>query len=65
MVGQFSMWRHYLTNRTSSDMFALEYPFLKFGTAPDFSVEQGVPDRLWRSQESRQRAPLFDEDPSD
>jgi hypothetical protein len=64
VVGQFAMWRYYLTNRTSGDMFTREYPFLKFGVAADYPVEQGVPDKLWRSQEPRQRATLFDEDPS-
>jgi hypothetical protein len=65
VVGQFAMWRYYLTNRTSGNMFVGEYPFLKFGVAADYPVEQGVPDKLWRSQEPRQRATLFDEDPSD
>ena len=64
VVGQFAMWRHYLTNRTLGDMFAPEYPFLKFGVAPDHLVEQGVPDKLWQSREPRERAPLFDDDPS-
>jgi hypothetical protein len=64
VVGQFAMWRYYLTNRTSGDMFAREYPFLKFGEAASYSVEQGVPDDLWQSREPPQRATLFDEDPS-
>jgi hypothetical protein len=46
-------------------MLAREYPFLKFGVAADFPVEQGVPDKLWQSQEPRQRPTLFDEDLSD
>lgn len=62
VVGQFAMWRHYLTTRTNGDMFEREYPFLKFGVLADFIVEQGVPDKLWRSREPRQRATLFDED---
>jgi hypothetical protein len=65
VVGQFAMWRYYVTNRTSGDMLAREYPFLKFGVAADFPVEQGVPDKLWQSQEPRQRPTLFDEDLSD
>ena len=65
VVGQSAMWRYYLTNRTSGDMLAREYPFLKFGAAAEYAVEQGVPDKLWRSHEPRQRSTLFDEDPSD
>ncbi len=65
VAGQFAMWRHYLINRTNADMFAREYPYLKFSAAADFSVEQGVPDNLWKSQEPRQRASLFDEYSSD
>lgn len=65
VVGQFLMWRHYLINRSKSDMFTPEYPFLKFGAATEYTVEQGVLDELWRSQEPRQRATLFDDDPSD
>jgi hypothetical protein len=65
VVGQFTMWHYYLTNRTSGDMFTREYPFLKFGAQADYSIDQGVPDKLWQSQEPRQRATLFDEDPSD
>jgi hypothetical protein len=65
VVGQSAMWRYYLTNRTSGDMLAREYPFLKFGAGAEYAVEQGVPDKLWRSHEPRQRSTLFDEDPSD
>ena len=65
VMGQFVMWRFYLMDRTSSDMFAGEYPFLKFGLAKDFSVEWGVPDKLWQSQEPAQRSTLFDQVPSD
>jgi hypothetical protein len=65
VVGQSAMWRYYLTNRTSGDMLAREYPFLKFDAAAEYAVEQGVPDKLWRSHEPRQRSTLFDEDPSD
>jgi hypothetical protein len=65
VVGPSAMWRYYLTNRTSGDMLAREYPFLKFGAAAEYAVEQGVPDKLWRSHEPRQRSTLFDEDPSD
>jgi len=35
VVGQSAMWRYYLTNRTSGDMLAREYPFLKFGAAAE------------------------------
>ncbi len=64
VAGQFAMWRYYLIKHTIGDMFAGEYPFLQFGVADDFPVEQGVPDKLWKSQEPRQRASLFNDDPS-
>ncbi|MEO3428362.1 DUF4365 domain-containing protein [Pelagibius sp. CAU 1746] len=62
VVGQFAMWRHYLTRCHRGDMFSPEYPFLRFDVLEDFPIEQGVPDELWRSRESRQRAGLFGDD---
>lgn len=50
VLGQFLMWRYYLINRGSKDIFTREYPFLKFHMAGDYTVEQGIPDDFWRSQ---------------
>jgi hypothetical protein len=54
-----------LSDQPPERLLAREYPFLKFGAAAEYAVEQGVPDKLWRSHEPRQRSTLFDEDPSD
>jgi hypothetical protein len=65
VVGQFAMWRYYLVNRAKGNMFGCDYPFLKFGLTLEHPVEQGVPDKLWQSQEPQQHAPLFDENPNE
>jgi hypothetical protein len=65
VVGQFQMWRHYLTNSSHADLFKDGYPFLAFGSLEDFDLDRGVPDELWRAREDRDRAPLFEEDNSE
>ena len=61
VLGQFMMWHHYLTRRVNGDMYTPTYPFLAFGDISDYTVEHGVPDKLWLSKEPGQRAALFDE----
>lgn len=60
VLGQFLMWCYYLINRGSEDIFAREYPFLKFDMAGDYTVEQGIPDGFWRSQTLRRLDLAFD-----
>ena len=53
------MWQHYLT-QPRVDMLKPAYPFLAFTPLDGFQVGHGVPDDLWRSQESEQdRVDLF------
>ncbi len=59
VLGQFMMWQHYLT-QPRVDMLKPAYPFLAFAPLDGFQVGHGVPDDLWRSQESEQeRVDLF------
>lgn len=61
VMGQFLMWRHFLTSRNAEDdLYQDKYPFLSFSALPDFELATGVPDELWKSQEQDPASPLFD-----
>lgn len=61
VLGQFTMWHHYLAARAKGDMYTPRYPYLAFGGISDYAVEHGVPDGLWLSKEPGERAVLFDD----
>lgn len=54
VLGQFVMWRHYLTNPPRGDLLRSHYPFLKFCKLTAFDLNRGVPDDLWAAQEPLQ-----------
>jgi hypothetical protein len=60
VMGQFVMWRHFLTSHGAGDLYADRYPFLSFSQADSLALEVGVPDDLWKSQEADPQSPLFD-----
>lgn len=60
VMGQFVMWRHFLTTHGAADLYNGAYPFLSFTAIDPLSLEVGVPDDLWKSQESDPDSPLFD-----
>jgi hypothetical protein len=60
VLGQFLMWRHFLTNVGKGNLYRPDYPFLSLRIFSDFSLDVGVPDTLWASQESDPGSPLFD-----
>ena len=59
-MGQFVMWRHFLTTHGAANLYDGAYPFLSFSAIDPLSLEVGVPDDLWKSQESDPDSPLFD-----
>ena len=61
VLGQFLMWYHFLTKKANGDMYTPTYPFLKFGSTQAYTVEHGVPDKMWLSKEPGERATFFDE----
>lgn len=66
VMGQFLMWRHFLTNRvTEDDLYETPYPFLNFSAVDNFDLPTGVPDELWKSQENDPTSPLFAAAPVD
>ena len=65
VIGQFQMWREFLTKLPRADMFKSEYPYVKFGRLAYSELEHGVPDQLWRTQEAPERMPLFADDNGD
>ncbi|MER8751204.1 DUF4365 domain-containing protein [Mesorhizobium sp. M1050] len=63
VMGQFVMWRAFLTtHRAGGDLLTEAYPFLRFRETAPMELEVGVPDRLWASQEPNSASPLFDFD---
>ena len=60
VMGQFVMWRYFLTHHRSADLYAARYPFLSFTSLAPLSLDVGVPDDLWKSQETDPDSPLFD-----
>lgn len=60
VMGQFVMWRHFLLHQGAADLYANRYPFLAFAPIEPLTLEVGVPDILWKSQEANPDSPLFD-----
>jgi hypothetical protein len=60
VMGQFVMWRHFLTTHGAATLYADQYPFLGFSALDPLCLEVGVPDDLWKSQEGDPGSPLFD-----
>jgi hypothetical protein len=59
-MGQFVMWQAFLTTRRAGDLLNPAYPFLSFVPLPPLELDVGVPDELWKSQESNPASPLFE-----
>lgn len=60
VMGQFVMWRHFLTTHGAANLYHAQYPFLGFLAMDPLSLDVGVPDDLWKSQETDPDSPLFD-----
>jgi hypothetical protein len=60
VMGQFVMWRYFLTHHGAADLYAESYPFLAFAPLEPLTLDVGVPDDLWKSQEANPDSPLFD-----
>jgi hypothetical protein len=60
VMGQFVMWRHFLVTHRAADLYADRYSFLAFSPLEPLSLDVGVPDDLWKSQEANPDSPLFD-----
>ncbi|MEE4207902.1 MAG: DUF4365 domain-containing protein [Parvularcula sp.] len=60
VMGQFIMWRHFLTTHGKATLYAGRYPFLGFSALGPLCLDVGVPDKLWKSQETNPDSPLFD-----
>jgi hypothetical protein len=60
VMGQFVMWRHFLTTHSATTLYADQYPFLGFSLLDPLHLDVGVPDDLWKSQENDPDSPLFD-----
>ncbi|MGY6251424.1 DUF4365 domain-containing protein [Bosea thiooxidans] len=60
VMGQFVMWRYFLTHQGAADLYAESYPFLTFASLEPLALDVGVPDGLWKSQEADPESPLFD-----
>ncbi|EJN11953.1 hypothetical protein PMI42_04735 [Bradyrhizobium sp. YR681] len=60
VMGQFVMWRDFLATHRTGDLLTQRYPFLSFGAAAPLELDIGVPDELWKSQESDPSSPLFE-----
>jgi hypothetical protein len=60
VMGQFVMWRYFLTHHAAADLYADRYPFLSFAPLEQLSLPVGVPDDLWKAQEADPDSPLFD-----
>lgn len=61
VMGQFVMWRDFLLTHGRGDLLKATYPFLTFAPAEALTLEVGVPDSLWTSQEANPSSPLFDQ----
>jgi hypothetical protein len=52
VMGQFVMWRDFLsTHRSVDDLVSKRYPFLSFSAIDPLQLEVGVPDDVWIAQE--------------
>jgi hypothetical protein len=60
VMGQFVMWRHFLTARGSEDLYRERYPFMSFVQVPAMDLPYGVPDTLWKDREAGVATPLLD-----
>lgn len=60
VMGQFVMWRDFLVTHGGDNLYASKYPFLSFVPIQPLSMEVGVPDELWKSQETDPSSPLFE-----
>jgi hypothetical protein len=60
VLGQFVMWRDFLVTHRNEDLLTQRYPFLSFSTTDPLELDVGVPDELWKSQESDPSSPLFE-----
>ncbi len=60
VMGQFIMWRHFLITYGEATLYEDTYPFLGFATPDLLHLDVGVPDELWKSQETNPDSPLFD-----
>lgn len=60
VMGQFVMWRSFLETHGREDLYSTRYPFLSFTPTDMMSLDVGVPDDLWKSQEADPASPLFD-----
>ena len=60
VMGQFVMWRSFLETHGAANLYADRYPFLSFKPTEAMSLDVGVPDDLWKSQEADPDSPLFD-----
>jgi hypothetical protein len=60
VMGQFVMWRYFLVTHGVEDLYTDRYPYLAFAPIEPLSLDVGVPDNLWKSQEANPDSPLFD-----
>jgi hypothetical protein len=60
VLGQFLMWREYLTRAGKATLYRPAYGFLTLRPFADFPLDVGVPDSLWATQENDPSSPLFD-----
>jgi hypothetical protein len=60
VMGQFVMWRDFLTTHGAADLLTKRYPFLSFREIESMELDVGVPDDLWKSQETDPSSPLFE-----
>lgn len=59
VMGQFVMWRDFLTTHGKGDLLKEKYPFLWFASVSSLELDVGVPDDLWKSQESEPELPVL------
>ena len=60
VMGQFVMWREFLATQGQGDLLKPPYPFLSFSPLEAMTLDVGVPDALWTSQEPNPASPLFE-----
>jgi uncharacterized protein DUF4365 len=60
VMGQFVMWRDFLTTHGKDDLLTEQYPFLCFDSLEPLELDVGVPDDLWKSQEANPQPPSLD-----
>jgi len=54
VLDQVLFWKAYLTK--PANMFAAEYPFLKFGELQEFRLEAGINEEVWLGHEEEKAA---------